>query len=228
MYKKVYILILLLFCKVGKAQQHEFNFTYGYGPSLFLIGDAPSNRIGSSSAIGLNYVYSIGKGVMSISSGITRCRNDYHRNIKYEGVVHLVQRSWGLNMDALMRLSKKAYLRVGILINKLGRTDINVNYKTQSGVYYGYGYSEMYDAYSGTQFQASACAGMVFPFQLKRRKINFGFTFQQQATSIVDSDYYIKHTLNAETYKVISAKARPSRLLFCLEIGLKREKKKEE
>lgn len=215
-------------CICARSQQHEFNFTYGYGPSLFLIGDVPSNRIGSSSAIGLNYVYNIGKGVMSISSGITRCRNDYYRTIKYDGEVHLVQRSWGFNVDALMRLSKKAYLRVGILLNKLGRTDINVNYKIQNGSYYGYGYSEMYDAYSGTQFQASACAGMVFPFQLKRRKIKFGFTFQQQATSLVDSDYYIKHTLNVETYKVLSVNARPTRLLFCLEIGLKRDKKKEE
>jgi hypothetical protein len=226
--KNTYILIFLLSSLFAKPQKHEFNITYGYGPSYFFIDNVSHQRMNTSSAIGLNYMYNMKGGIMSFGSGITYCRNDYHRKIDYNGLVHVTQKLWGLNLEALMRLSKKAYLRVGILLNKISHTNINVSYKTQGAGYYGYGYGEMYEGYSSTQFQASACAGMVFPVKVKRRKLKFGFTLQQQATSIVDSDYYIKHTLNAESYNVLSANARPTRLLFCLEIGLKRDKKKEE
>jgi hypothetical protein len=213
---------------VAKPQQHEFNFTYSYGPSYFFNDNVSDQRINTSSAIGLNYMYNIKGGVMSFGSGITFCRNDYPRKVDYSGLVHVTQKLWGLNVEALMRLSKKAYLRVGILLNKMSHANINVSYKTQGNGYYGYGYGEMYDGYSSTQLQASACAGMVFPVKVKRRKLKLGFTLQQQGTSTVDIDYYLKHTLNAQSYKILSTKTRPTRLLFSLEIALKREKKKEE
>jgi len=208
------------------GQKNEYNLSYGFGPSYFFNDNSTNRRVDRSSSFGFNVVFSKSKRPIYFNPSIFLMRSDYHCRLSYNGLAHVLQKSIGLNLDALMRLQKHIQLRVGIYLLHVNTSLISLGYEDNSYGNYYYGNGDMYKTYAPKNYQAGAVAGLSFPFKLKRRQIKFGFVFHQSGTSIVNNDYYNNNTIDGENVKVLSVKARPTKCLFTFEIGLTRDKRK--
>lgn len=131
---------------------------------------------------------------------------------------------YSFQTDVLMRVSKRVYVKTGLFFSSCHFSTINVIYRQNSN-YYAYGNSNMTAGYSANTFQPGVCAGVSIPFKIKKAELKFEVSYMQYATSVVNADYYNPALKNIETRPVLTAGAKPSVLLFSLEIAVRRLEK---
>ncbi|MBL7932988.1 MAG: hypothetical protein JNL60_13855 [Bacteroidia bacterium] len=139
-------------------------------------------------------------------------------------MVHVEQYTAGLALDVLMRLRKKMLLRVGLIFSTVASHDIQVSYKDYNSRGY-YSTDDLYKSYEPQNFQSSVNLGLCFLFKIFRREQKFNIKFVQYGSRLVNSDYWLTKNQIGEDTKVLSTKARPTMLIFALEINLQKFKK---
>jgi hypothetical protein len=225
----VSIIVFFLVALNSRSQKNQLNLILGAGPSFIFNG--PANRyVDDFKKIGLNVLINKKGHRIIFNPGISYFINDYYTKLSYDGVVNVTQRAVGLDLDVLMRVSKKNYLRVGIFFNKMDHSSILISYDTYNGGYYAFGKSELYDGYSVPDFQAGVVAGMSFPFILFKKQMKLNVSIYQSGSRLVNYDYCLDDGPTGEKVKVLGEGSRPAKLLVALEInllGLKKSKKED-
>ena len=141
-------------------------------------------------------------------------------------MVEIDQETICANLDVLLKLQKKLYLRVGLFFQTKLFSSVNFIEKDLNGkVYYSYGNEELEKNYSETTFQSGFCLGVSIPFKLFNNQQKFNITYNQIATPIVNTDYTLYGYYSYDV-KVLSVKARPGILSLGFDINLQRNKKK--
>lgn len=140
--------------------------------------------------------------------------------------MEVAQNLLNLNMDVLLRTSKKTFFRVGLLFNRLNSSSVSVIYKNYNAGYYSFGSSEIEKEYSPTYFQTGFTLGLSIPFKLFNRKHMFNVKFVEIVSPLVKQDYYLAKSLIGEDLKVLSVKARPEMLMLGLDFSFKKIRKK--
>jgi len=228
--KALLIVFFLYVVLPYRAQKGYFNFVIGAGPSYCFKEPVARRHVNRSEAIGVNYMFSTKKSVFIFNPGINFQSNDYHASMMYDQTAHVTQRLLNATLDVLVRAGKHLYLRAGLFINKEFSTHIMISRKNSvPGGYYSYGNSYIEKSYYPAGIQAGTQLGISIPFHLFKREQKFNITWIQFASPLVSSDYILTKNQVGEDVTILSARARPSALIFSLEFNLqKKEKPKKE
>jgi hypothetical protein len=221
------LLILTFLALKIQAQDNHFNWVFGAGPSYFFNDATLSRRIDNAELMGLNYIFNFKGKSLCFNPGAELQLSQYHAKLNNDGLIHVNQYALGLNLDVLMKLSKKVFFRVGIALREVTRSVISVSYRQYNSRSY-FGTDEMLKDYRPRDFQPSVSLGLRFPFRLFKREQNFNLKISQFASGLVSSDYWLSKEIAGQDIKVLSAKARPTMLLLIIEINLKKNKKSKE
>ncbi len=222
------IYLISLFCCFllsAKSQKNEINIVIGAGPSYFFNDKTIHHRVDQIIMIGCNFLFNQKNRAIVFNPGISFSETDYKMDLSNDRVLGVTQEATNLNLDILMRISKKNYLRVGLLLSRMEHSSISVEFKQFSGGIYNYSTNETYDGYSCSSFQASAVLGISLPFMLFKRPMKFDINLCQTASRLVNDDFYFNDRIFGEKIKVIDLKSRPTKLVIALEINLLRKKK---
>ncbi len=224
-----WLLFLLLISQAALCQERKnhFNIVFGAGLSYFFNDASLNRRVDNTRSFGLNYILHAKKSAFCFNPGIQYQVNNYHARATAYSTVDVHQHALSVSTDVLLRLNKALQLRVGLVFNRVVDHFIEVTYTgNNSKGYYYYSNSEFYKNYDPKNFQAAANLGLSFLFKLFRREQKFNVKYIQYANGLVNSDFWMSKSVVGEDTKVLSSKARPSMLVFSLEISLQRLKKR--
>lgn len=203
------------------AQKNELNLGFGFGPSHFVNQKPYEGLIDNTRLLELNMVIGGNRSIL-FNPGMTYYVNTYKGRIEQQGLAIVGQRMFGFNTDMLLKLSRSGYLRVGLFLNTMNYSVLEIQYNGQNGYVYSNSSKQIYENYSSNNFQAGFLTGYCWPFQVKGYRFRFNVNLAQNASPVVLYDYYANNSIGQKV-KVLSARALPTRLLFLLDISLKRK-----
>lgn len=218
---------MILFISVaGKAQRTDINFTFGMGINRNYLKEAIQGSIyyDLDKTVGINVFLNKKNRLMVFNPGITWCFYHYEGRINKTSWVVVFQEMMGLNLDVLMKVSKRNYLRFGIFMNKMLVSGIEIaNRNANQYAYYGNNYVD--EGYTPAELQAGVTLGLVLPFKAINREYKFDVILQQNATPIVNSNYLAMDQNTGENVAALTTKDYPTRLMVGLEINLRKTKR---
>lgn len=197
----------------------------GLGPSYFLTDKTLKRHIDNTLLFGGNYAFNNKRQSLIFNPGLRVQINDYHARLANKNKVHVTQHALGIHLDALMKLSRTGFLRVGLFCSRILYSYVVLSWENNAVNNYSAS-SDLNRDYSPATNQAGFNIGYNIPFRLFNRKHKFNITFQHVASRLVNSDYSLNKTLVGETITVLSAKARPSMLTLGFDFNLKQPSKK--
>lgn len=229
MLKKVLIsLFLFFFCDVIMAQKSQLNLFVATGPNYFINKRSINNPIGYSRSAGIICVLFRKKSAFLFKPGFNLIANDYDARLQLPNtILRVKQRLIGLNLETLLRLNKSSYLKVGLFINKVGSSQIDVIYSPSSGNYFAYGNSYLNNSYTDNYLQAGVSFGFSFPFIIKKVESKFNVTCIQNATPFLENDFELPNNPSKNGKALFSSKALPTFLMLGFEVALRNHKKNE-
>lgn len=205
------------------AQKNSLNVVFGGGASYFLTDKSINRRVDPCVFLGANMILNKKNRLFYFNPGINFSRNHYSSKLKHNGRVDAVQVGRNITLDVLMKINKNTFMKMGLYFCYISRTDIGVSYKDPN---FYYSNSDMHEGYNVNKLQTGICTGLCLPFSLFKQNFTFDMIIQHLASRLVNEDYYFTHTLNGESVKVLSVNSIPTKLLFALELELKKRKKK--
>ena len=224
---KYYIYIFTFLTLVFHAQKNNFNLALGFGPSYFFNDKTLKRYVDHTELIGFNYMINSKNGSIGFNPGLNLQVNEYHARLRNNGLVHVNQCVFNLNLDVLMKLNKGTLLRVGLSFNEVFKNAIFISQTDIRGRGYQYiSNDEMDKNYFPANFQAGITAGLCFPFKIVKRIQKFDIKVLQFGSQLVNSDYNISKAIAGEDIKALSVKARPTMLILAIEFNLQRFKNK--
>ena len=236
MKKTFVVLTILILSFSGFSQKTNFELVFGYGPGCFFKDNNLYHQISRNKFFGFGVLLANKNKHMIFNPSLNYSTDKYVVKLPYYDFFGITQRMFCLNLDALLKITKRNFIRVGLSLNKIDNSFIEISYNNYGGTTgifgntktnFWYSSSELYNGYSSNNFQAGIRAGMSFPFRVQDQEMKFDLTLNQSATSIINNHYY--HTNpKGELVRVLSKNAMPTRLLFALEIKLSRPKKRKE
>ncbi len=227
MKKALLIFIFCFLCSLAHSQKNQLNLVAGMGPNFFVDHSGISPCTGDSWMIGINFLFCKKNRVFQFNPGISFTSNLYIFGVNEYESVGIAQRASVLNLDVLMKISRKNYFRFGLALARMEHSSIAISLSRTTNTYYNYSYSnnEVYNGYSCTDFQAGVTAGLSFPFKLFKRDLKFDVSIRQIVSPAVTQDYYHYNTISGENVKVIGPKYLPTTIMFAFEINLRKKKK---
>ncbi|HOZ88025.1 MAG TPA: hypothetical protein PL029_09715, partial [Bacteroidia bacterium] len=142
------ILMLFFHCLPFAAQKNNFSILFGYGPGYIFNDKTSSPKPGHSGCIGVKYLLSLKNQGAAFNPGITLQRNIYNTRITGESMVHIRQSMVNLNLDVLLKIRKKIFLKAGISLSHMVSTDVLVVLRDVAGKqYYSFGNPQVYKNY---------------------------------------------------------------------------------
>lgn len=219
---------ILLTSLALKAQKNSsLNLTVGFGPNYIFNDESLNRKTGTTRIVGLNYILQNKHQNLTFNPALTAQVNNYYTVMNKDQTVNVNQTLFGLNLDVVMKISKRCLVRVGLCFNKLSSSSVSISQKLYNGTsYYGYGSSEMEKNYSPTTFQSALVLGVSIPFKLFGREQKFNVNYLHTASSIVNTDYWLPKILVGQDVKVLSQKARPSMLTLGFDFNFWKKKVK--
>ncbi|MES2680409.1 MAG: hypothetical protein V4635_11010 [Bacteroidota bacterium] len=218
------ILALILLGKPLMAQKNNFSLVFGYGPGYIFNDKTISPKVSHSGCVGIKYLLSLKNQSAAFNPGISLQRNIYNTRITGESLVHIRQTMVNLNLDVLLKIRKKIFLKAGISISHMASTDVLVILRDVAGQhYYSFGNAQVYKNYYPSALQAGVNTGIGFSFGSKREQKLFACIFHT-ASSLVDADYVLDKALVGRDIRVLSKKSRPTLLIITWEISLRKTK----
>lgn len=214
---------LMFLCLSLQAQTNYTNLVISMGPSCFF--NLPGAKIDWSGSVGVNYVFNKKNRVIVFNPGLNTQINAYQTKMNYNRLIHINQHLLNLTLDVLMRVGKKNRLRAGLFFNKEFLTVIQVSQRAYGGRAYSYSGSELEQDYSPTTIQAGFTLGFNMPFKLFKRQHVFSIKTMHIVSPLVDHDYNLTQKQVNEDLTALSAKARPTMLIFAFEFNLHKAKK---
>src|SRR3954471_1846750 len=112
------LVFLLFFCGSLAAQKNIPYLVISGGPGYFLNGTSTQHYVNRSTTVGISYLFNKKKKSFIFNPGLNYAKNSYHTHMSHFQLVQVKQRLLALNLDLLMRITKKSFLRVGLLISK--------------------------------------------------------------------------------------------------------------
>lgn len=203
----------------SSAQKSELNLTIGAGPGYFFSKNPYPGMLDFTRVMGVNLVLGGNKNIL-FNPGMNYYVNNYKSRLEENGLAFVSQRMFGFNTDVLMKVTRHNYLRVGLFLNTMNYSVLEVRYELQNGTRHIFGNPQIYESYSSNNLQAGFVTGMCFPFNVSGFKFRFNVNVFQNASSIVLYDYYVSNSVG-DKVKVISGKALPTKLMFLLDFNLR-------
>jgi hypothetical protein len=223
------ILFLLSVFLIKAQKSNNFNLVFGFGASYFFNEKTLNRYIDNTKLAGLNYVIYNKNQSLSFNPGLVIQLNDYHARMSNKRLVHVRQDVLSLNLDVLMRLSKKSFFRCGLFFSGLYHSKVFITQDDyNSRAFYSYGSSELTKGYFPVTIQAGFTLGLCFPFKLFKRDQKFNIKFTQSVSPLVNSDYNLERVLVGEDVKVLTNKARATMLIFGFDFNFKNSKRKKD
>jgi hypothetical protein len=227
--KIVVILFLLSFCDSIIAQQNQINLSVSAGPNYFVNKPSVNNPAGYSRMVGINFFIFRKKSVFSFKPQLNLIANDYDARLQLPStILRIKQRLIGLNLDVLLKINKRNYLKTGLYINKVMSSLIDIIYSQSSGNYFAYGNSYLNSTYRDSYLQVGVTLGLSLPFKINTIESKFNITCFQNAISFLENDYELPNFPSKNGKALFSSKALPTFLMFGFEVALKKNKKKED
>jgi hypothetical protein len=218
------ILMLFFHCLPFAAQKNNFSVLFGYGPGYIFNDKTSSHKPAQSLCIGIKYTLSLKNQGAAFNPGLTIQKNIYNSRITGESMVHIRQSMVNLNLDVLLKIRKKIFLKAGISFSHMVSTDVIVVLHDVAGKqYYSFGNLQVYKNYYPSVLQAGVNAGICLSFGARRQQ-KFGANIVHTASSLVDVDYDLDKTLVGKDVRVLSKNARPTMLILIWEIHLRKTK----
>jgi hypothetical protein len=226
--KSIIALFLLSFCNSIVAQRNQINLSVAVGPNYFANKQSVNNPVGYSKMAGINFFFFRKKSAFSFKPGLNLIANDYDARLQLPNtILRVKQRLIGLNLETLLRLNKSSYLKVGLFINKVMSSRIDIIYSQSSGNYFAYGNSYLDNTYTDKYLQAGVSLGVSFPFMIKTVESKFNITCVQNAMPFLEYDFELPNYPAKNGKALFSSKALPTFLMFGFEVALKKHLKKE-
>lgn len=234
MKKLIAFLFLTTFFFLGFGQKSEFGLVFGFGPGYFIKENYLYHQISRNKFFGLSMVLNNKNKNLALNPSLVYSYDKYIAQLPNNTFCGITQRKFGLNIDALLKLSEHCFFRAGINLNKIDNSFIEVSYGQNpnntgligfSNATTWFSNSNMYTGYSSNNFQAGIRLGVSFPFIFLNQNMKLNITLDHSASNIVKDDYSYKSSSGTET-KVLSKNATPSKLLIAIEIKLNKHKKK--
>lgn len=206
---------------------NSLNLNVGFGPNYIFNDESLNRKTGATRIVGLNYIFQNKRQSVFFNPALTVQVHNYYTLMNQDQAVNVNQTLFGLNLDVLLKISKRCLVRVGLCFNKLSSSSVSVSQKLYNGNgYYSYGSSEIEKNYSPSTLQSGLVLGVSVPFKLFGRDQKFNIKYFHIASSIVNSDYWLPKTLVGQDLKVLSQKARPSVLTLGFDFNFWKKKAK--
>lgn len=219
------LFFILCFQSLLAQKNNAFNITVGAGPSYFFNDKTLHRKLNYTASFGINYAI-VNKGQnLAFCPALNLQFNKYRTQIIEGQLANVNQNSFCLNLDILLRSSKKSLLRVGIFVSQIYFTDIEISTKIYNGIGY-YGYDALHENYSPAYTQAGFTLGVSFPFKLLGREQKFNIKLTQTVSQLVNTDYILSAKLVGHETKVLTTKTRPTMFVLGFDFSLKKLKKK--
>lgn len=234
MRKLIAALFLTSIVYFGFGQKSEFGLVFGFGPGYFLKDNNLYRQISGNKFFGFSVLVHNKNKHMVFNPSLSYSTDKYIVKSSYYDFFGITQRLFCLNLDVLLKTSKRSFVRVGLNLNKIDNSFLEISYNNYGGTTgifgttknsFWYSNNELYEGYSSNNFQAGVRVGMSFPFRINEQEVKFDVTLNQSATSIVNTNYYQTNP-KGELVVVLSKNAMPTRLLFGIEVKLMKPKKK--
>ncbi len=229
MKKAVFLLLLMVVLFKGNAQYYQLNLVLSFGPGYFLNNKDLNRHINNSKAIGINYCMNGKKKNFIFSPTFNLQINSYRTPMSERRLAHVNQYVQNLNLDVLLKVSKRNYFFAGLLFNKVSHSVIEISqtYAT-SRDYYIYSNDKIVAGYSAAMLQAGFNLGFSHPFESFRQNFRFDIKFSQILSQIVNHDYIIGKDLVGVDSKILNNQVRPSMLMIGFAMRLHKRKPKVE
>lgn len=229
MKKAVFIVLLTTVLFKVNAQNNQLNLVLSFGPGYFLNNNDLNRHINNTKAIGINYCLNGKKKNFIFSPTLNLQINSYRTPMSERRLAHVNQYMQNLNLDVLLKVSKRNYFFVGLLFNKVSHSVIEISqtYLT-SRDYYIYSNDKIDKGYSATRLQTGFNLGFSHPCELFRQSFRFDLKFSQIVSPIVNNDYTIGKDLVGEDSKILNVKIKPSMLVLGVAMRLHKRKPKVE
>jgi hypothetical protein len=219
-------LLFILCLQTLLAQKNNgFNITVGTGPSYFFNDKTIRRKLNNTASVGINYSIANKNQNLQFCPAFNLQFSKYRSQIVPGQLANVNQNSFCLNLDVLLRYSKKSLLRVGLFFSQIYSSNIDISTKIYNGRGY-YGYDALSENYFPANTQAGFTLGFSFPFQLFKREQKFNIKLTQTVSRLVDTDYILSENLIGHETKVLSAKALPTAFVLGFDFSLKKLKKK--
>ena len=113
---------------------------------VYFFNDKTLNRyVDHTELIGINYLFNFKNQVIAFNPGINIQKNMYHARLQGRSLVYVNQTTFNLNLDVLLKIRKKIFLRIGTSVNRVGGNDVYIVLKDAAGKpYYGYSNEQVY------------------------------------------------------------------------------------
>ncbi|MCC6371346.1 MAG: hypothetical protein IT236_10105 [Bacteroidia bacterium] len=225
----LYLILFFGLTIVISSQTTRFNLIAGAGPLVFIGTQRADYFIGSSRNIGVNLLIAKKRQAFIFKPALLLINNGYNTAASiYETHTRVEQKLICLSTEAMMKISKRQYLKAGLFAGLLRRTQVDVVYSTTGSSYYAYSNNDLYKHYVPTEFQAGVSIGWYLPITTNKRDFAIDFTIWQYGTPPVSKNFMNPDPLGSTTKPVMSVNHRPTVFFINFEMALRKKKKEKE
>jgi hypothetical protein len=159
--------------QVGFAQKHELGILFGFGTGFFAKDNYLANKVSNNRVAGISYVLNNKNNRMAFNPSLVINDDKYYVKLPFNSFCGVMQNKLGLNLDVLMKIHKKLFIRAGINFNKVvnseiervyNQTEIKYPFLSTSSSTFKYSDNNLYHGYSYNPYQMGMRGGICLPF----------------------------------------------------------------
>lgn len=220
----IHISLLILCGTQLKSQNNELNMCIGAGANYILGDKITGHRLGVGMFTGLNFLFNKHNRGIVLNPGIYIGTDIYNTKLTENITAKLWSRSIGINLDVLLKVSKKCLFRLGINYSKMHAYFTEIAVKNGNRIVNSFSSDELYRDLSPYIYQAKITAGFCIPVKFyasqskSRAKLNV--LVLQNAIPLLSKDYSLATYKGNERQVIWSASSYPTNLCLSLDVNL--------
>lgn len=218
------ILLLAVKCLTVSAQKNELNLVFGGGVNYIFADQITQHRLGGSFYSGVNFIINKHNRGILFNPGFYITGNIYNTKLSKDFKARLNENTVGINLDVLLRIASKSYLRLGINYCRQNFAYPEIEIRNNSTQLYTYTGDDLYKDFSPYVYQAKILAGICIPIKLssksKASRTKLNLLLSQNAIPLVSKSYNLSTFVGNTKKTVWSPASYPTTLLMALDINV--------
>jgi hypothetical protein len=206
------------------AQKNELNLVFGGGVNYIFADQIKQHRLGGTFFSGVNFIINKHNRGILFNPGFYISGHTYTTKLSESFKARLNENMIGINLDVLLRISRKNYFRLGIHYCRQTFAYPEIDVRNNNTQVYSYSGDDLYKNFSPYVYQAKIVAGICVPVKLRaaqshsRTKLNL--LLIQNAIPLLNKPYELPTYQSSNKKVVWSQQSYPTSLVASLEINL--------